>query len=73
MTKRKHKDSEVALTSSLEQGGDKSMEVYDEIAHDMETSWNSMCESESDRYPSARMRVSQGYNNPSQGKPAGAY
>jgi hypothetical protein len=39
---RKRKDSEVASTSSAEQGGETSMEVYDEISHDMETSWNSM-------------------------------
>jgi hypothetical protein len=49
------------------------MEVYDEIAHDMETSWNSMCESESEKYQSARSSVSQGYGTPSQGKPDGAY
>jgi hypothetical protein len=70
---RIHKDTEVALTSSAEQGGKKSMEVYDEIAHDMETSWNSMCESESERDTSARMRVSQGYSTPIQNKPAGVY
>jgi predicted nucleic acid-binding Zn-ribbon protein len=68
----KHKDSEVASTSSTEQGGGKYMEVYDEIAHNMETSWNSMCESKNDIYPSASTRVTQGYNTPSQGKPAGA-
>jgi uncharacterized membrane-anchored protein YhcB (DUF1043 family) len=39
---RKHKDSEVASTSSSEHGGEKMMEVYDELAHDMETSWNSL-------------------------------
>jgi hypothetical protein len=49
------------------------MEVYDELAHNMETSWNSMCESENDRYTSKRTRVTQGFNTPSQGKPAGAY
>jgi hypothetical protein len=30
-----HKGSEVASTSSVEQGGEKCMEVYAEIAHDM--------------------------------------
>jgi hypothetical protein len=60
-----HKDAELASTSSAEQGGEKSMEVYDEIAHDMETSWNSMCEFKNDRDPAARMRVTQGYNTPS--------
>jgi hypothetical protein len=49
------------------------MEVYDEITQDMETSLNNMCESENDRDPSARKRVIQGFNTPSQGKPAGAY
>jgi hypothetical protein len=49
------------------------MEVYDEIAQDMEKSWNSMCESENDRYPSARTRVTQGLNTTSQVKRAGAY
>jgi hypothetical protein len=49
------------------------MDVYDEIDHEMETSWNSMCESENDRNPSARTRVTQGYNTSSQGKLDGAY
>jgi hypothetical protein len=44
---RKHKDTEVSSTLSAKQGGETYMEVYDEIAHDMETSWNSMCESKS--------------------------
>jgi chromosome segregation ATPase len=70
---RKHNYSEVASKSSAEQGGEKSIEVYGEIAHDMETSWNSMCEPESDRDLSARMIVSQGCSTPIQGKPAGAY
>jgi hypothetical protein len=38
--KMKHKDTEVASTSSGEQGGETYMEAYDEIDHDMETSWN---------------------------------
>jgi hypothetical protein len=38
----KNKDSEVASTSSAEQGGEKYIELYDKIAQDMETSWNSM-------------------------------
>jgi molecular chaperone GrpE (heat shock protein) len=36
---RKNKDSEVASTSSAEQWGERPMEVYDELAHNMETSW----------------------------------
>jgi hypothetical protein len=70
---RKNKDSEVASTSSVEHGGEIPMEVYDEIAHNMETSWNSMYESENDRDTSTRPRVTQGFNTPIQGKPAGAY
>jgi hypothetical protein len=69
----KHKDSEVASTSSAEHGGEEPMEVYDKLAHDMETSWNSMCESENDRDTSTRTRVTQGFNTRSQGKPDGAY
>jgi hypothetical protein len=34
----KHKDSEIASTSSAEHGGETLMEVYDELEHDMETS-----------------------------------
>jgi hypothetical protein len=49
------------------------MEVYDELARDMETSWNSICESENDRDTSTRTRVTQGFNTSSQGKPNGAY
>jgi hypothetical protein len=71
--KRKHKDADVASTSSAEHGGEKPMELYDALAHDMETSWNSMCESENYRDTSTRTRVTQGFNTPSQGKPAGAY
>jgi hypothetical protein len=73
LKQRKQKDSEVESTSLAEQGGENYMEVCDEIAHDMEMSWNSVCESKNDRHPSARMRVTQGYNNPIQGKPVGAY
>jgi hypothetical protein len=70
---RKHKDAEVPSTSSAEKGLETPMEVYDELAHDMETSWNSMCESENDRETSKRMRVPQGFNTPNLGKPAWAY
>jgi hypothetical protein len=49
------------------------MEVFDELAHSMEKSWNSMCEPENDRDMSSRTRVTQGFNTPSHGKLAGAY
>jgi hypothetical protein len=49
------------------------MEKYDELAHNMETSWNSMCESENYRDTSTRTIVTQGLNTPSQGKLDGAY
>jgi hypothetical protein len=70
---RKTKDIEVTSKSSAEQGEEKSMEVYDGISHNIETPRNSMCESENDRNPSERMRVTQCYNIPSQVKPAGVY
>jgi hypothetical protein len=69
--KRKYKDKEEASKYSVAQGG--SIEVYDEISYDMETSWNSMRESKSERDPLARTRVSHGYSTPSQDKPAGVY
>jgi hypothetical protein len=49
------------------------MKVYDEPAHDMETSWNSICESDNDRNTSTRTRVTQSLDTPSLGKPAGEY
>jgi hypothetical protein len=70
-TKAQRRRSSIYIFSGTR--GRKYMEVYDEIAHDMETSWKSMYEYENDRDPSARTRVTQGYNTPSQGKPAGVY
>jgi hypothetical protein len=70
---RKQKNTEAASTSSTEQGWEKAMEVYDEIAHDMESSWDSMCESEREKDNTTRSRVSQGKSTPDHGKPAGAY
>jgi hypothetical protein len=70
---RKLKDAEVASTSSSGQGGEKSMEVYDEIAHNIVTSWNRMCGSENDKDASTRTRLIQGFNTTSHGKPDGAY
>jgi hypothetical protein len=51
---------------SAEKRPDKSMDTYEDIAHDMETSWTNMCESEDDT--SDQNNVSQGYSTPSQGK-----
>jgi hypothetical protein len=49
------------------------MEVYDEIAHEMETSWDSMFESEREKDNTSHARITQGYSTPGQGKPAMAY
>jgi hypothetical protein len=49
------------------------MDAYDELTHNMETSWNSMCKSEHDRDTSTIIRVTQGFNTPGQGKLDGAY
>jgi LPS O-antigen subunit length determinant protein (WzzB/FepE family) len=67
--KRGHKQSkafEGSLSSSAEKRADKSMDTYEDIAHDMATSWTNMCESEDDI--SDQNNVSQGYSTPSQGK-----
>jgi hypothetical protein len=55
-----------ASTSLVEKRADKSMETYEDIAHDMATSWTNMCESEDDT--SDQNNVSQRYSTPSQGK-----
>jgi hypothetical protein len=41
------------------------MKTYDDIAHDMATSWNNMCESEGEGDTSDQNNVSQGYRTPS--------
>jgi uncharacterized membrane-anchored protein YhcB (DUF1043 family) len=41
----KHKDTEATSIYSADQGWEQVMEGYAEIAHNMETSWDSMCES----------------------------
>jgi LPS O-antigen subunit length determinant protein (WzzB/FepE family) len=64
--RKQSKSSAGSSTSSAEKRADKSMETYEDIAHDMATSWTNMCESEDD--PSDQNNVSQGYNTPSQGK-----
>jgi hypothetical protein len=49
------------------------MEVFNEIAHEMETPWDSMSESELEKDMIPHARVTQGCSTPGQGKPAGAY
>jgi hypothetical protein len=44
------------------------METYEDIAHDMATSWTNMCESEVEGDTSDQNNFSQGYSTPSQGK-----
>jgi hypothetical protein len=60
------KSSAGSSTSSAEKRAGKSMETYEDIAHDIETSWTNMCESED--YTSDQNNVSQCYSKPSQGK-----
>jgi LPS O-antigen subunit length determinant protein (WzzB/FepE family) len=67
--KRGHKESKSlagSSTSSAEKRVDKSIDTYEDIAHNMATSWTNMCESEEDT--SDQNNVSQGYSIPSQGK-----
>jgi hypothetical protein len=54
--------------SSAEKRAEKSMETYEDIVHDMATSWTSMCESEGEDDTSDQYNVSQGYSTPIQGK-----
>jgi hypothetical protein len=49
------------------------MEVYDEIAHKMKKSWDSMCESEYEKDNTSHARIPQGFSTPGQGKPVGEY
>jgi hypothetical protein len=53
-------------SSSSEKRADKSMDTYEDIAHDMATSGTNMCESEDDT--SDQKNSSQGYIKPSQEK-----
>jgi LPS O-antigen subunit length determinant protein (WzzB/FepE family) len=62
---KQSKSSAGSLTSSAEKRVDKSMETYEDIAHDMATSWTNMCESED--ITSDQNNVSQGYRTPIQG------
>jgi LPS O-antigen subunit length determinant protein (WzzB/FepE family) len=63
---KQSKSSAGSSTSSAEKRADKSMETYEDIAHDMATSWTNMCESEDGT--SDQNNGSQGYSTPSQGK-----
>jgi LPS O-antigen subunit length determinant protein (WzzB/FepE family) len=62
---KQSKASAVSLLSSAEKRADKSMDTYEDVAHDMATSWTNMCESEDDI--SDQNCVSQGYSTPIQG------
>jgi hypothetical protein len=53
-------------SSSSKNRADKSMDTYEDIAHDMATYWTNFCESEDDT--SDQNNVSQGYSTPIQGK-----
>jgi hypothetical protein len=46
--RKQSKSSAGSSMSSAEKKNDRSMETYEDIAHDMATSWTNMCESEDD-------------------------
>jgi hypothetical protein len=64
--RKQSKASAGSSSSSAEKRVDKSIDTYEDIIHDMATSWANMCESEYDA--SDQNNVSQGYITPSQGK-----
>jgi hypothetical protein len=64
--RKQRKSSAGYSTSSVEKRVGKSMDTYEDITHDMATSWTNMCESEDDT--SDQNNVSQGYSAPIQGK-----
>jgi hypothetical protein len=64
--RKQSKSSAGSSTSLAEKRAEKSMETYEDIAHDMATLWTNMCKSEDDT--SDQNNVSQGYRTPSQGK-----
>jgi LPS O-antigen subunit length determinant protein (WzzB/FepE family) len=64
--RKKSNTSAGSSSSSAEKRADKSMDTYEDIAHDMTTSWTNMCESED--VISDQNNVSQGYSTPIQGK-----
>jgi hypothetical protein len=72
-TQMRNKDSEAASSSSGDQGGEQAMDFYYEIAHEMETAWDSMCESERGKDKTSHARIAQGFSTPGQGKTSGAY
>jgi hypothetical protein len=64
---RKQSKATAGSSSSFsEKRADKSMDTYEDIAHDMVTAWANMCESEDNT--SDQNNVSQGYSTPIQGK-----
>jgi hypothetical protein len=63
---KQSKASTGSSSSSTEKRVDKSMDTYEDIAHDMATSLTNMCESE--YYTSDQDNVSQGYSTSSQVK-----
>jgi peptidoglycan hydrolase CwlO-like protein len=65
---KQSKSSEGSSMSSAEKRADKSMETYDDIDHDMETSWTNMCESDGEGDTSDQNNVSQGCSKPIQGE-----
>jgi hypothetical protein len=64
--RKQSKASAGSSSSSAEMRVDKSMDTYEDIAHDMTTSWTNMCESEDDT--SDQNNVSQGYSTPNQSR-----
>jgi hypothetical protein len=71
---RRNKDTDVASSSlSGDHGGEQATEVFNESAHEMETPWDSMCESEREKEKTSHARVTQGCSTPGQGKLAGVY
>jgi LPS O-antigen subunit length determinant protein (WzzB/FepE family) len=64
--RKQSKSSAGYPSSSAEKRAEKSMETYEDIAHDMATSSTNMCESKHDT--SYQNNVSQGYSTPNQGK-----
>jgi hypothetical protein len=57
--RKQSKISEGSSTSSAEKRVDKSIETYEDIAHDMAISWTNMCESEGEGDTSDQNNVSQ--------------
>jgi hypothetical protein len=67
---RTNKHSKAAPSSLGDQGGEQAMEVYYEISHEMETSRDSMCESEREKDKTSHTIINQGLSKLSWSKPA---